>query len=59
MFKIILKNRKTNKVVRLYIRHYIFTDGIILCALLDSNTDKNTKQYQTNEWSILSCTKEF
>ena len=46
MFKIILKNWKSKKVVRLHIMHYSITDKEILCSLSDSNI----KRYQVNEW---------
>lgn len=51
MFEIILKNRKTNKSVRLHIMHYTITGKEIVCQL----TDNNIKRYQTNEWHVLSC----
>lgn len=55
MFKIILKNWKTNKLLRLCIANYSLTDKEIVCRL----TDDNIKRYQTNEWHVLSCRKEF
>ena len=55
MFKIILKNWKSNKLVRLRIMHYSLTGTEIVCKL----SDDNIKRYQTNEWHVLSCRKEF
>ena len=55
MFKIILKNWKTNKLLRFCIINYTLTDKEIVCRL----TDGNIKRYQTNEWHVLSCRKEI